>query len=286
MSEVNTNFFLNKKIEIEEYNLLDRAGEDFWHSVILVDKVPLSGGCGITKQQSRKIAYSEYLERTKFIEISTNQDCQKKLWGLDIIPTGCGFAAGFDLRNTIIRSLGEAVERWVISKWVDEGYILNEKKQSEVISNLDRASLWYLNQFDDVRFYFKEIIIGFDNAYYTFLIGITICMNGNGIYMGSSAQYNCGNIWQHALVESYRHFRIANTESPIKSFPYNRILFFSKNAKTALNRIANAKNKNWPMPEVIFHKNEYFSNDNFFLSRTIINGWKSWHLGELERFVY
>lgn len=277
---------LEKKLKIEEYNLIKDSGDEFWHTTISVDNIPLSGGFGQTKNHSRKVAYSEYLERTKFIEIANAEMTNKKLWGLDIIPTGCGFAAGFDLRNTIIRSLGEALERWVISKWIDENFLLSEKNENEIVPTLDKASLWYLSQFSEVKFYHKEVVVEFDNTFYKFEVGVTICLKNQGVYIGSSAQYGCGNIWQHAFIESYRHLRIANTKAPKSTFPYNRILFFSNNSKIALNTIEKAHKKTWPLPEVTFHKNEFFEKEDFYLSRTIIGGWKSWHLGAIERFLY
>lgn len=59
---------------------------------------------------------------------------------MNLVPTGCGFAAGFDQRNTILRSVGKSLESWAMSKWIDENSKLDQLNKTEVISNIDLIS--------------------------------------------------------------------------------------------------------------------------------------------------
>lgn len=277
--------FLDEGSVVQEFNLLDQVGLSFWHSNI-IDKngVPIGSGFGESQTQSRKIAFAEMLERKSFREIKSSSTEIQKNWGVDIISTGCGFAAGFDLRNSIIRSLGEALERWVMSKWIDDDLYLEEICMSDILNSLDRVSLWFLCQFDSVRFFKKEILVVLNNNFIRFSIGICVGLKDSGAYPGSFYCAFGKSDWQHALLECYRHVLLVKNTVPTNTFPDNKVRFFSKNAHLAIMQIDRKKFKMWGSPEIIFSYNQKMR--GFYLARTIINGWRSWNSGSLQRFLY
>ncbi len=286
--QINTEYIIQKNcLKLQEYSLNSQTGFDYWHSCLMdINNLPVSGGFGCDKHTSRKIALAEFLERDAYKSISSSDYQIQKKWGLDLMPTGCGFAAGFNHNNTIIRSVGEAVERWVISKWIDEGHLMDSVTDVHALSVLDPISNWFYRQFDKVYFYKKEIIVMLHNEFYKFQIGATIGRKNSGVYVGYSAQINDNNLWQHALLESFRHFLIEKNNNPINIFPDNRIRFFGKNADYALSKIPQNSQSLWPIPKIIHFECEENSQIGFFLARTIIDGWKSWHLGGDDRFLY
>lgn len=277
-------------LKLEEYNLKQDIGVDFWHSSIQTKEgCPLSGGYSTDIDASRKIAYAEYLERKFFTEIKKSHSDRSMKWGLNLINTACGFAGGFDLRNTIIRSVGEGLERWVLSKWVDENYILNEMTTNDIIGRDNQSTImkWYESQFDNVQYLYKDFIVKYDNSFLNYRIYVSIAMLNDGVYLGSAYGLKNEPRLLHSLVESYRHLLISkNIISQTNSFPDNRVRFFSKNKNIAIDVIKNMRKNDWPIPIISFHYNEFFKEYSYFLSRTIFTGWESWNKGPVERFLY
>jgi hypothetical protein len=278
--------FKERGFRIEEATLLPEVGLDYWHSTIL-DKsnFPISGGFASTKTQARKIAISEFLERKAFYEASSLSEDERKRWGLNVIPTACGFAAGFDKINTVLRALSEACERWVMSKWIDDGFYIEEIPACEIV--LDPISHFFAKQFVEVKYYKKSVEVFFQGKFVKIEVAQTMGLTEHGIFPGSSAQINDGSIWQHSLLESYRHLLVVkNNTVGNDKFPGNKVLFFSNNKDIALLQIAKADKKEWPMPEVILEKVESKHHAECFIARIVLKGWKSWHLGPIERFLY
>lgn len=275
------------KLILQEYNLFEQVGVDYWHSNILEENnFSIAGGFGETKDISRKIAYAEFLEKTAFRKIKNGSIEDRLNWGLNIIPTGCGFAAGFNLRNAILRSIGESLERWVMSKWIDEKLKINSLNKKHVLDKLDAASKWFYDQFDEVLFYEKEVAVQYGEIFYTFKIGFSLALKDDGIFPGSSAQTVNGNVWQHSLIESYRHYLAFKNTPSSGVFPDTKVRYFAKNKEIALKQVLNADIIEWPVPQICFHYSEFFKDDDFYLVRTIIKGWKSWNSGSVERFLY
>lgn len=270
-------------LKIEEALFFKTNNFEYWHSTV-IDKfgVPIAGGFSSDRMTARKIAISELIEKVEYdkLKLSTNTE-----WGLDLIPTACGFAAGFNLQNTIQRSINEAVERWVMSKWIDDGCYIEQIPQNK-IQNLDPASEFFVSQFDEVLFFKKEVVLQVNDQFQKITVGQTMGLTEFGIFPGSSAQFNSGQVWQHALLESYRHFLGVQNNPDFSTFPGNKVLFFANNKQIALNQISNATKESWPVPEIILHQHQSFESDSYFLARTIIKGWSSWNSGSIERFLY
>lgn len=271
---------------LEESIMSDTTRRPFWHcSVIDSNRHPVSGGFNEDRMQARKVAIAEYLERRKFHELSRSSDAVRTAWGFNIIPTACGYAVGFDKTNTVIRSIQEAIERWVMSKWIDDRLCIPELRISDIL--LDEASSFLVKQFDSVLFFKKGVLVPFNNGVLKVNVCQTMGLSKGGIFPGSSAQDTGGNLWQHALVESYRHLlAVRNNPDRGDMFPDNRVRYFSTHADEALEQIHQANGTNWPTPEIIFHRTESFEDGQYFLARTILNGWKNWNSGPINRFLY
>lgn len=278
--------FKKQGLRLEEACLLPEVGLDYWHSTILDRNVfPISGGFASNKIQSRKIAIAEYLERKAFREIAAQTEDDRKKWGLNVIPTACGFAAGFDKTNTVMRALSEACERWVMSKWIDDEYYIEEIPANQI--QLDSISQFFSKQFKEVKYYKKNITIFFQGKFVEIEVAQTMGLTENGIFPGSSAQLNDGTIWQHSLLESYRHLlAVRNNSVGNDKFPGNKVVFFASNKHLALTKISQANKKEWPLPEIIFERVESMHHHECFIARIIFKNWKSWHLGPIERFLY
>lgn len=273
---------------LQEYNLASQIGIDFWHST-LKDRNgrPISSGFGQDKQTSRKIAVSEFLERRFFRETKYGNSETQKKWGLDILSTGCGFAVGYNPHNTVLRSIGEGVERWVMSKWIDEHYYIEELNLREILLELDCPSKWFFQQFESVKIYNKQILINAFKKYLVFNVTICVGVIKNGVFLGSGVAYGLNNKnFQHSLLESFRHLSLCRNTKAIEEFPDNKVRFFSKNGLVAHEQIKKAKFENWPVPKIKFFNFEERVEEGFCLARTIIDGWTCWKQGPIERFLY
>lgn len=289
MEEILLKFFSDGNYSIEEANLVIEPKADYWHSTVL-DKNgnAVSGGFACDKMQARKIAVAEFLERKSYQSFSKQKHYSiNDEWGLNIIPTACGFAAGFDFDNTIRRSIYESVERWVMSKWIDNNLSVEEVKLTSIENELDPISLYFISLFEEVLFFKKEILLMVNDKPISITVAKTMGLTKNGIFPGSSAQYTAGNIWHHALLESFRHLLfVKNNPARNNIFPDNKIRFFANNKNIGLNQIFAEKSSKWPIPSIIFHNCKPFFDNKYFIARTILSGWESWDKGPLDRFLY
>lgn len=272
---------------LEEAKVFPEEEPEFWYvSILDTTKFPISGGFGQDRNYARKVAVAEFLERQTFREIAAGPENERKLWGVDIIPTACGFAVGFNKGNTILRSINESVERWVMSKWIDDHYFIEEISQKDLEKQLDPVSLFFIEQFDEVKFFKKEVVVPVGPEMVKVEVGQTMGLLGGGIFPGSSSQYTGGSLWQHSLLESYRHLQGVRNNPPKDQFPSNKIRFFASHADLAIEQIKRAKRTDWPVPSIRLHRFKPYLDSQYFLARTIIDGWRSWHEGPIERFLY
>ncbi len=280
--------FIKKRLLNENCSIQEASILNFWHSSVLNAKgFPISGGFSLNRLLARKIAVSEFIERHHFLKIKASSQSLQNEWGLNQFPTACGFCSGFNKKNTILRSIQEATERWVMSQWIDNHFFIEEIDEKIVRSQLSQASLFFLSQFDQVLFFRKFVDVPFDNQVFKITVAQTMGIQGDGIFPGSSTRENNGDLWEHALLESYRHL-IGTRNNPIRSnqFPDSRIYFFANNKALALKEIYKEKKTIWPEPKIHLHKAVDLYGGHAFLARTILKGWKSWHEGPVDRFLY
>lgn len=286
MTEAVKKIFETEQLRLNESMVFPEAG-DYWQSTVLErDGFPVAGGFDRDRSRARKVAISELLERRTFSALRSSNVEVRRAWGLDTHPTACGFAGGFELEGALQRSMREAVERWVMSLWIDDHFKIAELTRYDVIDQLDPASRFFLDQFDDVRFFLKLVDVEYEGRDYRVKVAQTIALKDGGVFPGSSAQAVDGNLWQHALLESYRHLLGHKFNPKRDAFPDRKVHYFAQNADAALGQIALADRVAWPKPIVKLRMITPMFEGKFFVVRTLLDGWKSWHEGSLERFLY
>jgi hypothetical protein len=279
--------FENNNLKLIESRPYPEADAEYWHSTVVDGGgSPISGGFGTDQARARRIAVAELLERFAVRDLAGSANQERQAWGLDVHPTACGFAGGFNLSNTVKRSTGEALERWAMSLWIDEGFMIPQLASCEVVESLDSISKYFASQFDEVLFFLRSFKVKTGTSVQSFVVAQTMGLKDGGIFPGSSAQFSEGSYWQHALLESVRHL-LGVKNNPVKDiFPNNKVAFFAQNAGIALEQIHKAQRTDWPEPKISLQRVLQLYNGQFFVARTIIDGWKNWSEGPLERFLY
>lgn len=254
-----------------------------WDAVAYsINMYPISGGTHINQNTAIQICIAELLERTYFIKLTSSSE--KNDYLIDEYPTTCGFAFGFNSEKTKSRSICEALERWTWTKWIDNHC---EMKNAGKIMSLDKLSEHIVSFFSSYECYEKNFKLNGIDLKVSIFLGLT----DEGIFAGSRACHISEDPWSHAIIEAYRNFRnstLQNTtnRSFSSSFIRNRVMYFAKNKESAIVQIKNAIKKEWPQPSIRIVKQVNFLDKGQFLWRTILNDYKSWHLGDEKRFVY
>ncbi|MGZ3791635.1 MAG: YcaO-like family protein [Bdellovibrio sp.] len=269
--------------ELQESPILDVNGNEVaWHCTTILDgKQGFSGGFHKDRIIARKIALSEFIERTLVKQLAKQKQVD---WHFDKVPTGCGFAVGFNRETTLFRSLCEAIERWALSKWVDENFDI-----PRVHAKLNSpSSRFFASNFDKVDYFLQKVPVKVDeNKIVVISVGAVIGHINDGIFLGSRASLDIDDVWEHSLVEAYRHLLIVKNGTESSVFPFNRIFYFAKNKNETLKQINAAKKHSFPAPTIEFQRIERIPQDNsIFIARTILSGGIPWHLGPVSRFLY
>ena len=166
-------------------------------------------------------------------------------------------------------------------------YYIEELSSELLEKNLDPISQFFIGHFDKVLYFKKEIPVQIDEKWISLEIGQTMGLKDGGIFPGSSAQKTGGNLWQHSLLESFRHLlAVKNNPDRGDVFPDNKVHYFAKNAKAALDQIYQLKQKQWPLSQIKFHHCEHIEDGDYFIARTIVDGWTTWNRGPIDRFLY
>ncbi len=254
------------------------------YSVTAIDKnsMPLGGGTHSDLNIARRIAAAECLERTfvGIIQRKPNKLMTEKY------PTTSGFAAGFDRLPTRLRAICEGYERWLWEEWIDRGgYIPEVKIDTSQLSPIARL---YCNEFEEVKFYFHEFI-----AKDAFLLnekirfGVVVCSKGYGVFPGSRVVFGDADLWEHALIEAWRHLTIFthHSEDQYSSVIHKRIFYFGRNRAMALESIPKDKTKDMLTPSISLIR-EFDTGEEIFIWRSICEGFVGWHQGPVNRFIY
>lgn len=259
----------------------------WYSSAILDNSMPLGGGVAASRSKARRIALAELAERSLFKIIHSGE--LRSTFLTDKFPSTSGFAFGFENNKTMLRAIAEASERWIWSKWIDDGY---EIKEYNVQSNdLSELSKYFLKDFDSVKFYYKNFEIKFNNKKILLKIGITIGLKDGGAFPGSRVASACEDVWEHGLLEAHRHYKIFKNKSKSDSYfgkdiIYKRINFFGTHAQEAINQITFKKKKRWPIPQLRLLTPYNIENNSFFLWRAICHDFIPWSDGDEKRFIY
>ena len=257
-----------------------------WHSTFLgKDGLALGGGCGSTLELSRRIAVAEIIERSTFQKLMS-QD--KTSFLLDEFPTSCGFAAGFESEPTKLRAISESLERWALSKWIDDKLKLEPIHNSS--AQLGEIGFFFAKQFDELNMYAKTFALSSGEISIHIQFGAVVGFKNGGAFLGSRACSTKENPWDHALTEAWRHTVIAKSvpsEKEINKKYKDRVRFFASNALAARTAINEAHfESNWPVPRLRLLKQVPSLPDGIFVWRALCHDYKGWHLGDETRFMY
>lgn len=276
--------FESGEIYFEEYSISLNAEKSYWHSSIIENDRPKSSGFSSAKGKSRNISVNEYFERS--LVQSFKKTTSRNDWKLNEYPTGCGFAVSQKKDLAVVRSLAEAIERWSIGLWIEEGLQFDEVNTPNL--NKDELSVWkfFQEHFKAVLCFSKTVGLLINSKIYEYQVFATICLTEQGVYPGFSVKSPGKSPWVHAMVESYRHFLAAKNLNLRNVFPENRIRFFSLSKDVALSQIYKKSNLRWPIAEIDFHKTLYLKDHNLYLARSILKNQIEWSSGSVERFLF
>ncbi len=280
---------------IDVFPILAQKDQSFqvgWNAIAYFkSNFAISGGTHKTKEVAIRIAIAELLERAYFKKIINDKDLASEFM-FDRFPTTCGMACGFENDKTKLRAVAEGLERWVWSKWIDEGYLMDSMPFNEL--NLTPLSKELLARFEEGgQFYQKKFMFLNQEFYFSVFLGVT----ENGIFAGSRVALKEDELWEHALIEAYRNYSnylISANEQPNvslsseiqKSIVAQRVFYFGSNKNEAIKQIKNATKKDWPIPQLDFIKEFNTGQEGVFIWRCILQDWMGWHLGDEKRFVY
>lgn len=256
-----------------------------WTTLVL-DHEHLSLGTGTahSKTESIRIAVAESIE-TLEIRYGLSLDTKQR-FRMTEFPTRCGIAVGFDRRSTFMRSQAEAFERWIWSKWIDGGHLIEQTSTPE----LNSLAVHYLRKFESVIFFHHVFANGALSLKQPLLFGAVIAFKDGGAYPGSRVCSLHETPWEHALIEAWRHLKITESldnRNEIYPILKSRLKYFSNNAESAINQAKKGKTKKIGTPEIDFICEGYTNpNSSHFIVRSICKDYIPWHLGDNERFVY
>jgi hypothetical protein len=258
-----------------------------WHSTVLTkSKVAVGGGTHKDRPTARRIAIAEFIERSLFLKLLTDQT-EVKRFGLNLIPTTSGFAAGFDANSTRFRSLCEGLERWAWSMWIDKHFKFDSVQP--VFENPLVVKL--LEPFISYKAYRKVLMVRGPGFEQRLVIGILLGFTEQGVFAGSRVTSEIDDLWTHAAIEVWRNhnnFEVSYSQNKaVENLGWleRRVTYFGKNRDEAMRQINLATKGDLPVAEI--HLNlgiEPYK--GIHLWRTLCKDFVPWHMGSDSRFVY
>ena len=261
-----------------------------WHSVLNGGGLKAyAGGTSQHREAARRICLAETLER-----MSVDLLYKEGVAGLELesVPSTSGFACGFDLVPTQFRSLCEGLERWIWSKWVDDRFRIPEVSLSGV--KLTRLATHFAKTFDNYKAFQIDLpAVQFNDEPILLRAGIILGFKDQGVFPGSRVTSVKDDLWEHALIESFRHFKIfenvmsGRLKDSRQSWYLDRVKYFGENASAVDEVIHKATGEPLPTPKIKLHRQiDPPLNAPYFLFRTLCEDFVPWHLGDRSRFVY
>lgn len=274
-------YFLPDIKEIQESPfMIDGKEMAFQSSVILNSGYCIGSGFSQNATTARTIALSEAIERKVFFNIHKSE--LSSIYLTDEFPTTCGFAVGSDLSSTQDRAVAEAVERWLRSKWIDDGYYLPEININ--FSELNLIEKHFINHFENVKFFAHKCEINVNGKINIANSIIVVGLTGEGAFVGSKSVLNNKAPLISALVEAWRHLMLADSN---QNDPETKIIkYFAKNKHDALFQIAKANKLALKNPELRLLKEFNIPIKGTYCFRALCKDFEGWHSNRINRFVY
>jgi ribosomal protein S12 methylthiotransferase accessory factor YcaO len=274
--------FLPDLKEIQESPfVIDGREMAFQSSVILNNGYCIGSGFSQNIITARKIALSEAIERKAFFNIYKSK--LKSEYLVDEFPTTCGFAVGTTLKSARDRALAEAVERWLRSKWIDEGFALIELPLNP--QGLNSVEKHFISCFEKVRLFVHSCEIDVYGILEVVNSVIVVGLTPEGAFVGSKSTLNDNAPLLSALVEAWRHLRLS--ESTTQKDPELAVIkYFAKNKDAALSQISMAQKQGLLNPVLRLLKKVDIPIKDIYCFRAICKDFRGWHGDEITRFVY
>jgi len=247
----------------------------------------LAGGTSKDKNIAIRIAIAEAFERLLALSIHRNEVLRDEFL-LQHFPSSSGFAAGFDNNKTKFRAICEGLERWVWSKWIDEGFKLERFIPKKSFSNLAN---FLIQSFNETYWFEKKFDIKIEESKAIELkIVIFLGCTEEGVFPGSRVSTEADDLFEHSIIEAHRNFTNyhLHLESPLtlQDIIQERVIFYGSNKKLAFEQIDRATNIDWPEAKIRILKSLTTDHPNLFLYRCLFEDFIGWHEGDVTRFVY
>ncbi len=273
---------------IKEQPILKEGRVLGWHSYCFSDSnYPISGGTHPRREIARRIAIAEALERVVVEKLSRDQSLKDRFL-LDEFPSSSGFAAGFDDVTTKNRAICEGVERWAWSQWVDYEKGLIEENPLSV--SMDPLSQYFMSQFDDTKFFSKDLTVSVSGRPFRFKFYVVIGLKGDGVFPGSRVTSGKLMGWDHGILEAWRNlnnFEVSqkNSNEEAKNWLSERVKYYGRNGKKALERISQIQNQSWPEGQIRLLSAVPLELQNVHVWRCLLRDFLPWQTGDETRFV-
>jgi hypothetical protein len=251
--------------------------------------ISLAGGTNVNSEIAKTIAIAESFERALAKKISMDP-IKSKEFLMDLFPTSCGFASGFDQSTTKLRAIKEAVERWAWSKWIDESFQMNEIELKNKLAN--PLSQYIFKLFPKVRIHRKDgILVLHKDLHLNYSFLVLILENENGVFAGCRAGPPNEDLISHSAIEAFRNYQnfkllSKNDALNTNSVVAKRNIYFATHKEEAFEQIKRSTNKSWPQAEISILKEYPTMVPGVFLWRCLMKDFLGWHIGDVKRFVY
>ncbi len=252
---------------------------NYFHATCYSREMAVAGsGFAQFRETAKKKAHAELNERLLVRQLLNST--QFKEWGLDFDNSCSGFAVGYFESKSQLRAMAEGIERWTLSRWIDNHYSLPEIS----ITNFSPASVAIQSFFERTSAYLKIVPFQLGNQLLVMNVAVVLGWKDGGVFAGYGSKLSANEAIDHAHIEALRNLVIFRNQPERDVFPYNRIKFFAKNASSAAAVIMQTSEGKWPIPRLHLLKSEKF--ENLWLSRAIFEDWTPWQFGSKERFLY
>lgn len=273
--------------KIEEAEILEPGSHQivgYQCSVVDSSRWPLGTGTAISREIARSKALSEAIERSLVRRL--NNSSQRDVFLLNEYPSTCGFAVGVNKPAVLQSSLGEAVERWLRSKWIDDGYEVPQVPFPRPNSRLESV---LADQFSEVIYFKASLLLDIGHQVFIPLeSGIVVGLKGDGAFVGSGVSFGAGNVWLQALIEAQRHLRIFENRNLLSKHTadLNAVIYFGMNGTEALRQIGKANRASLPRPKLRICREVDGLPSGLFCIRSLCHDFIGWHNDDPSRFVY
>lgn len=252
--------------------------------------ISLAQGTHSSLEVAMRIAIAESFERSLVRNLFNNIMLRESFLYSEF-PTSCGFACGFDKTSTEYRAVRESVERWAWSKWIDEGFKIEEIDSKDFYAS-DIQEYYRGHFIRDRVFLKKDILVSMlDGSQSNFDFMILVFETPEGYFAGCRAGKSGEDLYSHSAAEAFRNYSnyCLLQESPGKttdSIVARRNIYFGKNKETAVSQIQKATQVIWPEAHQRILVSLNTNINGVYLWRSLLFNFLPWHLGDEKRFVY